>query len=101
MFEIWTAPDRCAAGRFAHAGASLAKALKSRAERLQNRIERLMPRRVIQGFTGQDPAGHRGQPGPAVMSIAIEGERSGAVVRRAEGLSRRSPPSTPPTAAGT
>jgi DNA-binding Lrp family transcriptional regulator len=66
--------------------ASLAKALKVSRGTVQNRIERLTRDGVIQGFTVKtrpDVEAHRVR---AVMSIAIEGERSGAVIRALRGF---------------
>jgi DNA-binding Lrp family transcriptional regulator len=66
--------------------AGLAKALKVSRGTVQNRIERLVARGVIQGFTVKtrpeiDAGGVR-----AVMTVAIEGERSGAVVKALKGF---------------
>ena len=66
--------------------AALAKTLKVSRGTVQNRIERLMRDGVIQGFTVKtrpDVEAHRVR---AVMSIAIEGERSGAVIRALKGF---------------
>ena len=66
--------------------ASLAKALKVSRGTVQNRIDRLVTRGVIQGFTIKtrpDVAGHRVR---AIMTIAIEGERSGVVVKTLKGF---------------
>ncbi|WP_293906341.1 Lrp/AsnC family transcriptional regulator [Phenylobacterium sp.] len=66
--------------------AALAKALKVSRGTVQNRIDRLLRDSVIQGFTVKtrpDAEAHRVR---AVMSIAIEGERSGAVVRALKGF---------------
>ena len=66
--------------------AALAKALKVSRGTVQNRIERLLRDGVLQGFTVKtrpDVDEHRVR---AVMSIAIEGERSGAVVRALKGF---------------
>ncbi|WP_337185718.1 Lrp/AsnC family transcriptional regulator [Phenylobacterium sp.] len=65
--------------------ATLAKALKVSRGTVQNRIDRLVRDGVIQGFT------IRTRPDTAdrvraVMTIAVEGERSGAVVRALRGL---------------
>jgi len=65
--------------------ATLAKALKVSRGTIQNRIERLVRDGVIQGFTiktrPDDPNRVR-----AVMTIAIEGERSQAVVKVLKGF---------------
>jgi DNA-binding Lrp family transcriptional regulator len=66
--------------------ASLAIALKVSRGTVQNRIERLMKGGVIQGFTVKTRPDVEAQRVRAVMSIAIEGERSGAVVRALKGF---------------
>ncbi|WP_293678730.1 Lrp/AsnC family transcriptional regulator [uncultured Phenylobacterium sp.] len=66
--------------------AALAKALKVSRGTVQNRIDRLMKAGAIQGFTIKtrpDMDAHRVR---AVMSIAIEGERSGAVIKALKGF---------------
>jgi DNA-binding Lrp family transcriptional regulator len=65
--------------------ATLAKALSVSRGTVQNRIERLVRDGVIQGFTikTRPDAANRVR---AVMTIAIEGERSGAVVRALRGF---------------
>ena len=65
--------------------ATLAKALKVSRGTVQNRIERLVRDGVIQGFTikTRPDASNRVR---AVMTIAIEGERSGAVTRALRGF---------------
>ncbi len=65
--------------------ATLAKALKVSRGTVQNRIERLVREGTIQGFTikTRPDASNRVR---AVMTIAIEGERSGAVVRALRGF---------------
>ena len=65
--------------------ATLAKALKVSRGTVQNRIERLVREGTIQGFTikTQPDASNRVR---AVMTIAIEGERSGAVTRALRGF---------------
>ena len=66
--------------------AALATALKVSRGTVQNRIDRLVWSGVIQAFTistRPDAQTHRVR---AVMSIAIEGERSGVVVRALQGL---------------
>ena len=66
--------------------AGLAKALKVSRGTVQNRIDRLTKGGAIQGFTIKtrpDMEAHRVR---AVMSIAIEGERSGAVIKVLKGF---------------
>lgn len=65
--------------------ATLAKALNVSRGTVQNRIERLVRDGAIQGFTikTRPDAANRVR---AVMTIAIEGERSGAVVRALKGF---------------
>lgn len=65
--------------------ATLAKALGVSRGTIQNRIDRLVRDGVIQGFTikTRPDAANRVR---AVMTIAIEGERSGAVVRVLKGF---------------
>ena len=65
--------------------ATLAKALGVSRGTVQNRIDRLVREGVIQGFTikTRPDAANRVR---AVMTIAIEGERSGAVVRALKGF---------------
>jgi DNA-binding Lrp family transcriptional regulator len=66
--------------------ASLAARLKVSRGTVQNRIDRLRARGVIQGFTVRTrPEGDATQI-RAIMCIAIEGERSAAVVRALRGL---------------
>ena len=65
---------------------ALAAKLKVSRGTVQNRIERLTRDGVIQGFTVKtrpDVEAHRVR---AVMSIAIEGERPGAVVKALKGF---------------
>jgi DNA-binding Lrp family transcriptional regulator len=64
--------------------ATLAKALNVSRGTVQNRFERLVREGTIQGFTikTRPDASNRVR---AVMTIAIEGERSGAVVRALRG----------------
>ena len=66
--------------------AALAKALKVSRGTVQNRIARLQAEGVIQGFTVR--TGRELEPNRvrAIMSIAIEGERSSAVVKAMRGL---------------
>jgi DNA-binding Lrp family transcriptional regulator len=61
--------------------ASLAKSLRMSRGAIQNRIERMIARRDIQGFTVRlsgDADVHRVR---AIMAIAVEGERSAAVLK--------------------
>ena len=53
---------------------------------VQNRIDRLLARGVIQGFTIRTRPDDEASQIRAIMSIAIEGERSGAVVKALRGL---------------
>lgn len=66
--------------------ASLAKALKVSRGTVQNRIERLVARGVVQGFTIKTRPDMDANRVRAVMTIAIEGERSGAVVKALKGF---------------
>ena len=53
---------------------------------VQNRIERLLARGVIQGFTVKTRPDVEANRVRAIMSIAVEGERSAAVVKRLKGF---------------
>jgi DNA-binding Lrp family transcriptional regulator len=66
--------------------AALAEALKVSRGTIQNRIDRLVREGVIQGFTVKTRPDVDANRVRAVMTIAIEGERSGAVVRALRGL---------------
>jgi DNA-binding Lrp family transcriptional regulator len=66
--------------------ASLAAALKVSRGTVQNRVARLLADGVIQGFTVRTRPELEAQRVRAVMSIAIEGERSTVVVRRLKGI---------------
>ena len=66
--------------------ASLAARLKVSRGTVQNRIDRLRARGVIQGFTVRTRPEGDAQQIRAIMCIAIEGERSAAVVRALRGL---------------
>ena len=66
--------------------ATLAKALKVSRGTVQNRIERLVGRGVVQGFTIKTQPDMDANRVRAVMTIAIEGERSGAVVKALKGF---------------
>jgi DNA-binding Lrp family transcriptional regulator len=66
--------------------ATLAAALKVSRGTVQNRIARLLADGVIQGFTVRTRPELEAQRVRAVMCIAVEGERTGAVVRRLKGV---------------
>jgi DNA-binding Lrp family transcriptional regulator len=66
--------------------ASLAKALKVSRGTVQNRIERLAAKGVIQGFTIKTRPDVDASRVRAVMTIAIEGERSRFVVQALKGF---------------
>ena len=66
--------------------ASLAKTLKVSRGTVQNRIERLVARGVVQGFTIKTQPDMDANRVRAVMTIAIEGERSGAVIKALKGF---------------
>ena len=66
--------------------ATLAARLKISRGTVQNRIAKMLADGVIQGFTVRTRAELDAQRVRAVMSIAIEGERSGEVVRRLRGF---------------
>ena len=66
--------------------AALAAKLKVSRGTVQNRIARLLARGVIQGFTVRTRPELEAQRVRAVMCIAIEGERSAAVVRALKGF---------------
>lgn len=61
--------------------ASLARSLKVSRATVQARIDRMLQKGEIAGFTIRVNATGEDQRVRAVMSVAIEGERSGAVVR--------------------
>lgn len=65
--------------------ATLAKALKVSRGTIQNRIDRLVRDGVIQGFTIKTRP-DTADSVRAVMTIVVEGERSGTVVRALRGL---------------
>jgi len=65
---------------------SLAAKLKVSRGTVQNRIERMIARGVIQGFTVRTRPELEAQRVRAIMSIAIEGERSGAVIKALKGF---------------
>ena len=66
--------------------ATIAQALKVSRGTVQNRIDRLVARGVIQGFTVRTRPEDEANRVRAIMSIAIEGERSGAVIRALRGF---------------
>jgi len=66
--------------------AALATALKVSRGTVQNRIERLVRSGVVQGFTIKTRPDVDANRVRAVMTIAIQGERSGAVVRALKGF---------------
>ena len=66
--------------------ASLARVLKVSRGTVQNRIDRLMAGGVIQGFTVKVQAATEAERVRAIMAIAVEGERSGAVLRALRGF---------------
>jgi DNA-binding Lrp family transcriptional regulator len=66
--------------------ASLAQRLKLSRGTVQNRIDRMTAAGVIQGFTVRTLAEAEGERVRAVMTIAIEGERSGAVLKALRGF---------------
>jgi len=61
--------------------ATLAKALKVSRGTVQNRIDRMMARGAIGGFTIRARPEAEASRVRAIMAIAVEGERSGAVLR--------------------
>ncbi len=66
--------------------AALAKSLKVSRGTVQNRIERLLRTGVVQGFTIKTRPDVEAGRVRAVMTIAIEGERSGAVLKALKGF---------------
>lgn len=66
--------------------ASLAKVLKVSRGTVQNRIERMLAKGAIQGFTVKTRPDAEASRVRAIMTIAIEGERSGAVVKALKGF---------------
>jgi DNA-binding Lrp family transcriptional regulator len=66
--------------------AALAQALRVSRGTVQNRIERLVRDGAIQGFTIKTRPDVDANRVRAIMTIAIEGERSGAVVRALKGF---------------
>ena|SRR5436190_9207256 len=66
--------------------ATLAQALKVSRGTVQNRIDRLVARGDIQGFTVRTRPEAEANRVRAIMTIAIEGERSAAVVKALRGF---------------
>jgi DNA-binding Lrp family transcriptional regulator len=66
--------------------ASLAKTLRVSRGTVQNRIDRMIARGDIVGFTVKARAESEAQRVRAIMAIAVEGERSGAVLRALRGF---------------
>ena len=66
--------------------ATLAQALKVSRGTVQNRIDRLIARGDIQGFTVRTRPEAEANRVRAIMTIAIEGERSGVVVKALRGF---------------
>ena len=68
------------------AAAGLAKALKVSRGTVQNRIDRMQARGIIQGFTVKTRPDVDAGRVRAMMTIAIEGERSAAVIKQLKGF---------------
>jgi DNA-binding Lrp family transcriptional regulator len=66
--------------------AALAKQLRVSRGTVQNRIARLLASGEVQGFTVRTRPDVEANRVRAVMTIAVEGERSGAVVKALSGL---------------
>jgi DNA-binding Lrp family transcriptional regulator len=66
--------------------AALAAQMKVSRGTVQNRIARLQAQGVIQGFTVRTRPELAGERVRAVMSIAIEGERSAVVIKKLKGF---------------
>ena len=66
--------------------ARLAKAVNLSRGATQNRIDRMIARGDITGFTIRAGAGSDRDRVRAIMAIAVEGERSAAVLRRLRGI---------------
>ena len=66
--------------------ARLAKAVNLSRGAAQNRIDRMMARGDITGFTVRASAAADRNRVRAIMAIAVEGERSSAVLRRLRGV---------------
>jgi len=76
----------CLRANARESAASLAKALKVSRGTVQNRIARMQAEGVIQGFTVRTRPDMDAHRICAIMTIAIEGERSRAVIRALQGL---------------
>jgi DNA-binding Lrp family transcriptional regulator len=66
--------------------AALAKAVNLSRGATQNRIDRMFKRGDIVGFTIKAPPRAESERVRAIMTIAVEGERSGVVLRRLRGF---------------
>ena len=66
--------------------AALSKALKVSRGTVQNRIDRMMADSVILGFTLRVQPDAEADRVRAIMAIAVEGERSGAVLKALRGF---------------
>jgi DNA-binding Lrp family transcriptional regulator len=66
--------------------AGLAKVVRLSRGAAQNRIDRMIAKGDIVGFTVKTGAGSEAQRVRAIMAIAVEGERSGAVLRALRGF---------------
>ncbi len=66
--------------------AGLAKSLKVSRGTVQNRIDRMVERGDLTGFTIKVRDETAAERVRAIMAIAVEGERSGAVLRRLRGF---------------
>ncbi len=66
--------------------AVLARKLRLSRGTIQNRIDRMIARGEIAGFTVKASAEEESRRVRAVMAIAVEGERSGAVLRALRGF---------------
>jgi DNA-binding Lrp family transcriptional regulator len=66
--------------------AAIAQALKVSRGTVQNRIDRLVARGIIQGFTVRTRPEDEANRVRAIMTIAIEGERSGSVLKALRGF---------------
>ena len=66
--------------------AGLAKTLKVSRGTVQNRIDRMIARGDIAGFTVKSRAETEAGRVRAIMAVAVEGERSGAVLRALRGF---------------
>lgn len=66
--------------------ARLAKALKVSRGTVQNRIDKMIARGDIAGFTVKAAPEREAERVRAVMAIAVQGERSGAVLRALRGF---------------